>query len=191
MVQMPLTVTFAAGASLDTDTQFELTAKFDDPASGKEKVFVRGPHASDVAVAHAGYAAVGVANGIKLVDPVEYPYAVFAGGEFLFYGSVKDLLDDNPEASEIFVLNYVPLYEGGTPVSSYEAEAEFDRDLYVSTVTRVTDGTHSSFYIGTEEMYNNGASVPLPGGRYDPASLAGCIRVSAGHVLSVKDANIR
>lgn len=57
-------------------------------------------------------------------------------------------------------------------------------------MTRVTDGTHSSFYLGTEEVYNNGQSIALPAGKDLITKIGGTIFVAAGNVLKIGDVSV-
>lgn len=191
MCQMPLTITFSTGACLTTDLEFDLLAKFDDPESEAGRVFARGLETDDVAVSNQGFSAFGNSRVLSLVKVTDYPYGVFRDGVFAFYASFDEAVAAIPEGSDyVYVLDYLPTYEGGTQVLSYTVDASVGRNITVFTVTRATDGTHSSFYVGGEEIYNNGRTVPIPAGKDLVAKLDGRIYISAGHVLSVADVSV-
>lgn len=189
MYQTSLSITFAPGARLTTDLEFDLTAAFADVASQAGKVFVKGLESNDVAVAHRGYAVSDSVEGLILAKVTDFPFAVL-DGTFSFHASIDEALKNHPGATHIYVLNYIPLYEGGTQVLSYTDKATLDRDITFATVIRVTDGIHSSFYIGTEEVYNNGASISLPEGRDMVSELNGRVYVPSARVLSVADVSV-
>ena len=63
----------------------------------------------------------------------------------------------------MYVLSYVPLYEGGHRVYEYDVEGRITEDVALETVYRVTDGTVSSFYVNGSLYYSNGTyDIDLP-----------------------------
>ncbi len=105
---------------------------------------------------------------------------------FAFYSTLEEALDDVPYGI-VYVLDYIPVYDGGEQVRSYEVDVSVDRNIVLSTVTRVTDGTYSSFYVDSEEKYNNGRSVAIPEGSELAAVIYGRISVTGGCTLSIGD----
>lgn len=89
----------------------------------------------------------------------------------------------------MYVLDYIPLY-GSASTLTYTVDDSIDRDITLATVIRVTDGVHSSFYLGTEEIYNNGQSIPLPAGKDLVSKLEGRLYVSAGKILRIADVSV-
>lgn len=121
----------------------------------------------------------------------DYPYAVFAKGEFVFYPTIGEALANLPEDSgDVYVLNYIPLYEGGMQTFSYTADVSVEESILLMTVTRVTDGTHSSFYVKGKEIYNNGASIAIPEGREKAAELHGSIHVAGNCIMGIGDVSV-
>lgn len=139
-----------------------------------------------MSVAHGGYSADGTSDAITLVRVTDFPYAVLDGGVFVFYATIGEAIGSCTDG-HVYVLNYIPVYSGGTQVRTYDANASVDDSIVLGTVTRVTDGVHSSFYIGTMEVYNNGASVGIPSGKVMYAEVGGELRIAAGRVLTITD----
>lgn len=154
-------------------------------------MFVKGLKAFETAVAHSGYSANETADGLKLVKVTDCPYAVFAKGEFVFYATLDEAVSNLAEESKVYILNYIPLYEGGVQTMSYDAgSATVNGDVTLLTLIRATDGTHSSFYVGGEEIYNNGASIAVPADMDRIAKLNGKIRVTGNNVLGIGDVSV-
>lgn len=81
--------------------------------------------------------------------------------EFVFFESIEEALATGVDY--VFMLSYVPVYEGGTPVYQYTVEEIISSDMTFDTVYRVTDGTVSTFYVNGNKYYSNGDyDVPMP-----------------------------
>lgn len=117
------------------------------------------------------------------------PFAVLDRGIFNFYPTLEEALDSRPEQASVYVLDYMPLYESAGTLT-YTVNANLNRDVTLATVIRVTDGTYSSFYVDSKEVYNNGKTVPLPAGKDLVTKIYGSIYVSAGNVLSISDVSV-
>lgn len=186
---MLLSVKFSNGGTLTTGQDFPLTASFDDPYAAIGKVFVKGVSVNNISVAHGGYTVKAAADGIMLVRVIDSPYAVFNGGQFVFYATMEEALNACTDG-RIFILNYIPTYDGGVQVRTYQTFTSIDKNITLATVTRVSDGYHSSFYLGKEEIYNNGQSVRIPLGKIMYAEIGGSIDVAGGKVLTISDVGV-
>lgn len=119
-----------------------------------------------------------IEDGIGLARVTDLPFAVMDGNRLAFYGTMEEAIAHLPGPSgDIFVLDYIQAWEGGDRISSHDVDLDVNRNIVLHTVIRVTDGTHSSFYVGGEELYNNGATVLLPQGAKTVSTLTGEIRM--------------
>lgn len=86
----------------------------------------------------------------------DMPFAVWIEDrtEFVFFGTIEEALAAG--TNYVYLLSYVPLYDGGSAVYGYTIEETITDDVTLETVYRVTDGTVSTFYVGGLKYYSNG-----------------------------------
>ena len=190
--QNELTIFFGDNAKLTTDSSMNATIVFENPQSFLEKVFLTGPHASAVAIGNSGFAAIEVEGGVALFRTTDLPFGVYRDvqetgkKEFFFYQTLEKAVGELHTGDTIYILNYQPQYAGGVAKNSYDGvNAKISTNLTLKTVVRVSDGTHSSFYVDGKEFYNNGKQVPLPSIADLSTSIDGELSIDGGHTLTI------
>lgn len=113
------------------------------------------------------------------------PFAIWNATkvEFVFFHSIEEALATG--TNYVYMLSYVPAYDGGVPVYEYTIDETVTKDMTFDTVYRVTDGTVSTFYVDGKKYYSNGLyDVPLPQNA-NYVTVSGDLVVKEGFKLTV------